>query len=294
MFRHIELIIKSRTTNAPEKQYNYWLRNLWVANTKRTITTNTHIPKAGLGASIIIGGSISAFFLNKLLIPVQTADKKDGKEPPLKTIFLKYASIDKNGEKYMTAEDFVRCVLPKEDGKSEEVAPVDVEKLKVLFKVADADTRGLLSYPEFLLFLTMLSKPEAEYKIAFQIFDRDGDGFITRDEFKQVLESSTDQELGEFDVNSEWLKRFFGKAGNEKLSYYEFTQVLAGLQNEISRQQFSKYDKSGRGFISTSDMTTLITKFRNIISTETRSRIESLVKRRYPQGKSKFCRIYGF
>lgn len=41
----------------------------------------------------------------------------------------------------------------------------------ILFKVADSNKRGLVSWDDFNVFQTLLKRPDADYWIAFQYFD---------------------------------------------------------------------------------------------------------------------------
>ena len=58
----------------------------------------------------------------------------------------------------------------------------DIDRVKMFFKMADTDNSGALDFAEYSTFLTLLSKPEAEFEIAFQLFDLNGDGLIERRE----------------------------------------------------------------------------------------------------------------
>ncbi|KAG0020269.1 mitochondrial aspartate-glutamate transporter agc1, partial [Entomortierella chlamydospora] len=57
-----------------------------------------------------------------------------------KRAFQKFASIEKNGEKFMTKEDFVDAIAPDEDYKR-----VQRSQYGVLFNVADQSKNGVLS-----------------------------------------------------------------------------------------------------------------------------------------------------
>jgi len=41
----------------------------------------------------------------------------------------------------------------------------------MLFRVADASKRGLVSWEDFTVFETLLKRPDADHWIAFQYFD---------------------------------------------------------------------------------------------------------------------------
>jgi len=117
-----------------------------------------------------------------------------------------------------------------------------------LFHMADVDRSGLISFDEYLKFENIINKPDAEYMLAFQIFDRDGNGYISRDDFKRVISTSFLDSKIPFDFNCELMRLYFGK-GNNELSYAHFTQLLKDLQQERIKQEFKFYDKEGTGYI---------------------------------------------
>ncbi len=55
--------------------------------------------------------------------------------------------------------------------------------------------------------------------------------------------------IGSFNFGAEWVDRYFGKSGEIKLPYADFTQVLKGLGTERWRQAFTAFDKERKGFI---------------------------------------------
>ena len=66
----------------------------------------------------------------------------------------------------------------------------------------DADGSGSIQFPEFLLMMakkTSELNAEDEIREAFHVFDRDGNGYISRNEFSAVLlnigEKITDEEM---------------------------------------------------------------------------------------------------
>ncbi len=57
-----------------------------------------------------------------------------------KRIFNRFASVEKNGQKFMTRDDFVSAIAPGEDYKR-----LQRSQYGVLFDVADQGRHGLLS-----------------------------------------------------------------------------------------------------------------------------------------------------
>ena len=48
------------------------------------------------------------------------------------------------------------------------------------------DTAGVISYTEYLFLLSVLTKPKNGFKIAFNMFDRDGNAQVDKQEFLVV------------------------------------------------------------------------------------------------------------
>lgn len=92
----------------------------------------------------------------------------------LQEIFNKYASAEKNGEKFMTADDFIRKFLGLFDN-----ANYNKDSVRLLASILDTDKDGLISYPEFQAFEGMLCFPDALYKTAFRLFDVNGNGVVS-------------------------------------------------------------------------------------------------------------------
>ncbi|KAF4805215.1 hypothetical protein TURU_001736 [Turdus rufiventris] len=87
---------------------------------------------------------------------------------------VKYASVEKDGEHYMTPEDFVQKYLglhtdPRHNPKT----------VQLLAGVADQTKDGLISFQEFVAFESVLCTPDAIFIVAFQLFDRNGNGEVT-------------------------------------------------------------------------------------------------------------------
>ncbi|KAG8778339.1 mitochondrial aspartate-glutamate transporter agc1 [Ceratobasidium sp. 428] len=161
-----------------------------------------------------------------------------------KRSFDSYAK-DVNGQKFLDKESFINAIAPKED-----FSRIHRDQFGILFRVADSARRGLVSWDDFVVFETMLKRPDADYWIAFQYFDVDSSGTITFDEFKNVFSANLGPDSIPFDFNCDWVKLYLGKRdGEHVLGYHEFTQLMKGLQGERLRQAFKYFDSNQDGFI---------------------------------------------
>ncbi|KAI9146493.1 mitochondrial carrier domain-containing protein [Paraphysoderma sedebokerense] len=161
----------------------------------------------------------------------------------LRRLFERHASVTIENQKYLNENDFIAAIVHDEDSK------IKKEQYALLFKIADRKNRGLVSWTEFLVFEDILSKPDAEYELAFKLFDPTGKGTVNFGQFRKILEESTALPI---DFSSDWFKLFFGKDidDSKEIKYEEFTELLKGLQGERIRQEFRHYDRDGTGQIS--------------------------------------------
>lgn len=75
----------------------------------------------------------------------------------------------------MSGEDFVQRFLglfPPADAANQ-------ESVQLLAGIVDTSKDGLISFAEFQAFEGLLCVPDALYKTAFQLFDTNGNGWVT-------------------------------------------------------------------------------------------------------------------
>uniref|UniRef100_A0A493U0H9 Solute carrier family 25 member 13 n=1 Tax=Anas platyrhynchos platyrhynchos TaxID=8840 RepID=A0A493U0H9_ANAPP len=154
----------------------------------------------------------------------------------LKTIFLKYASVEKNGEFFMSPNDFVtRYLKIIGDGVP------NANTVQLLAGVVDQTKDGLISFQEFVAFESVLCAPDALFIVAFQLFDKTGKGEVTFEDAKQVFGQTTIHQHIPFNWNSEFVQLHFGKDRKRHLTYAEFTQFLLAAGGTTSHQVSFSY-----------------------------------------------------
>ena len=105
-------------------------------------------------------------------------------------------------------------------------APADYD-YKDMIKDSDMYGNGTINFPDFLQIMSQqpqgLKLNEVEINDIFRVFDEDGDGFITGDEIKHVMntygdiltEEQINKMMSEADIN-----------GNGKIDYEEFAKMM--------------------------------------------------------------------
>ncbi|XP_064361085.1 calcium uptake protein 2, mitochondrial isoform X1 [Dromaius novaehollandiae] len=183
--------------------------------------------------------------------------------------FMHFASLEYEGEYYMTPRDFLFSVMfdqverkasaKKLTKKEVDAALANVTKAKpgpTFFR--ELGDKGLISYAEYLFLLTILTKPQTGFQIAFKMLDIDGNEQVEKKEFfklQRIIGKQDDlktagnetifqgAELEGSGVNTMLLVHFFGREGKEKLHYSEFFRFMENLQTEVQEMEFIQFSK---------------------------------------------------
>ncbi|KAI3443919.1 hypothetical protein Pfo_000584 [Paulownia fortunei] len=201
------------------------------------------------------------------------------RSPPEK-VFEYFASFKTpSGEVYMTPADLMRAVVPVFPPSEADAVRGGYLKGELVtselhcspskfFMLFDTDNDGLISFPEYIFFVTILSIPESSFSVAFKMFDIDNDGGIDKQEFKKVMSLMRTQnrqgashrdgkriglKVSGSVENGGLLEYFFGKDGKERLDHDKFVQFLRDLHDEMLRLEFAHYDFKSQGTISAKD-----------------------------------------
>jgi len=160
--------------------------------------------------------------------------------------FERYAQRQPDGEVALTESAFVDAITPE----GEDYHKIKREQYAILFFVADRRRRGTVNFQDWMAFENLLAKPDAEYDIAFRLFDLDGTGTVSYDTFQKVFSGKQGGEGIPFNWNCDWATLYVGASKSRHgLDYTQFSQMLRGLTGERVRQAFHFFDKNRDGFI---------------------------------------------
>jgi solute carrier family 25 aspartate/glutamate transporter 12/13 len=133
------------------------------------------------------------------------------------------------------------------------------EQYAILFRVADRRRAGKINMFDWGTFENLLAKPDAEYEIAFRLFDLEGTGTVKYEDLKKLYKMNKGPDSIPFDWDCEWATLYSGgKKRRHDLTYPQFSQMLRGLQGERIRQAFHHFDKDGDGYIEPEDFQRII------------------------------------
>lgn len=116
-----------------------------------------------------------------------------------------------------------------------------------------------MSLADWGTFENLLAKPDAEYEIAFRLFDIKGTGSVAFEDFQRLYNLNKGDDTIPFDWNSGWASLYIGgKSRRHAMTYPQFAQMLRGLQGERVRQAFHHFDQDADGYIEPEDFQRII------------------------------------
>ncbi|KAL8971819.1 MAG: hypothetical protein Q9183_000864 [Haloplaca sp. 2 TL-2023] len=162
---------------------------------------------------------------------------------------------EETGELYMSQEEFVDAIAPAH----EDYHKIRREQYGILFQIADRRKTGRITLHDWGAFENLLAKPDAEYEIAFRLFDENGTGTIKYEDFQKLYNQNKGDDTIPFDWDCEWASLYIGgRKRRHDMTYPQFSQMLRGLQGERIRQAFHIFDKDSDGYIDPEDFQRII------------------------------------
>ncbi|XP_067993610.1 calcium uptake protein 3, mitochondrial isoform X8 [Melanerpes formicivorus] len=216
---------------------------------------------------------------------------------PREQRFRRFASLEFEGQLYMTPYDFIQAVTSDEPKRTKKWRSLSKQELnQILMETPpvwkgssklfrNLNEKGVISYTEYLFLLCILTKPHAGFRIAFNMFDTDGNEMVDKKEFlvlqeifrkkNEKRERKGDEEkralLRADDIASSLsdttlLVHFFGKKGKAELNFEDFYRFMDNLQTEVLEIEFLSYS-NGMNTISEEDFAHILLRYTNVENT---------------------------
>ncbi|XP_053921086.1 calcium uptake protein 3, mitochondrial isoform X4 [Cuculus canorus] len=216
---------------------------------------------------------------------------------PREQRFRRFASLEFEGQLYMTPYDFIQAVTSDEPKRAKKWRSLSRQELNhILMETPpvwkgssklfrNLNEKGVISYTEYLFLLCILTKPHAGFRIAFNMFDTDGNEMVDKKEFlvlqeifrkkNEKREKKGDEEkramLRADDISSSLsdttlLVHFFGKKGKAELNFEDFYRFMDNLQTEVLEIEFLSYS-NGMNTISEEDFAHILLRYTNVENT---------------------------
>ncbi|XP_063870256.1 calcium uptake protein 3, mitochondrial-like isoform X6 [Scylla paramamosain] len=238
--------------------------------------------------------------------------------------FIKFSSVEYQGQLYMSPQDFIESVTdsePRPRLKRRMLSERDLEQFAQETPALSKGSpdmfrtifdKGIISYTEYLFLLSILTKPQTGFRIAFNMFDTDGNERVDKEEFlvlekifstarrdrlNRALEGAVkandagaDDEVVLEDelqkshvVDTTLLLHFFGRKGKQDLKFEEFKMFMENLQTEVLEIEFNEFSK-GLPAITELDFAKILLRYTYLQSDQYEMYLERLLDR-IPEGK---------
>ncbi|XP_051505880.1 calcium uptake protein 3, mitochondrial-like isoform X3 [Myxocyprinus asiaticus] len=206
--------------------------------------------------------------------------------------FRLFSSLEYEGQLYMTPLDFIESITmiePKKKRFWRSLSKQDLDKIlsdtppvwkgsSRLFR--NLRERGIIAYTEYLFLLCILTKPHAGFKIAFNMFDADGNEMVDKREFmvlEEIFRKKNEKRKergGDTDslsllhepenvTDTTLLVHFFGRKGKSELNFDDFYRFMDNLQTEVLEIEFLSYTK-GMTTISEEDFASILLRYTTV------------------------------
>ncbi|XP_064829437.1 calcium uptake protein 3, mitochondrial isoform X3 [Oncorhynchus masou masou] len=311
------LISTSTNFSSTSGRFVFWKQTPKRTNTFKRIATGVCIATgAGFASYYNVQNTLSNQIDNGLLIALpevsatdkaKTFDLDDGDVymSSHEARFRLFSSVEYEGQLYMTPLNFIESVTMGEPKKKRIWKSLTKQELEQML----ADTppvfkgsstlfrnlrhRGIIGYTEYLFLLCILTKPHSGFKIAFNMFDADGNKMVDKREFlvlEEIFrkkkdrkeaddgaprsdklnlqlygnrESRAQRNIDENMTDTTLLVHFFGKKGKAELGFDDFYRFMDNLQTEVLEIEFLSYSK-GLPIISEEDFAHILLRFTNV------------------------------
>ncbi|KAM5173917.1 calcium uptake protein 3, mitochondrial isoform 3-T4 [Callospermophilus lateralis] len=224
--------------------------------------------------------------------------------------FRLFASIECEGQLFMTPYDFILAVTTDEPKFAKTWKSLSKQELNQMLSETppvwkgssklfrNLKERGVISYTEYLFLLCILTKPHAGFRIAFNMFDTDGNEMVDKKEFlvlqeifrkkNEKRETKGDEEkramlrlqlygyhsptnsraddITSLVADTTLLVHFFGKKGKAELNFEDFYRFMDNLQTEVLEIEFLSYS-NGMNTISEEDFAHILLRYTNVENT---------------------------
>ncbi|XP_041930985.1 calcium uptake protein 3, mitochondrial isoform X1 [Alosa sapidissima] len=205
--------------------------------------------------------------------------------------FRLFSTVECEGQLYMTPLNFLEAVtisLPKNKKFCKSISREDLEKMlsstppvgkgsPKLFR--DIHDKGVITYTEYLFLLCILTKPRNGFKLAFKMFDADGNEIVDKKEFlvlEDIFHKKADRKARREEsdtvaqlpvkskmTNTTLLVHFFGEDGKGTLNFDDFYSFMDNLQAEVLEIEFLSYSK-GLPTISVEDFAQVLLRYTTV------------------------------
>lgn len=170
----------------------------------------------------------------------------------LRESFSAKASIEYNGEYFMTGRDFLEAWISDEFYEKSKTELYDSEYQTMINSIKVPcepsfnmlfTTTSLISYPDYVFLRSILYRPDDLSVKSFKMLDLDQNGFISLDEYYSLCKMFTKNDEGDPSKHLKTTLRvlLFEQDDNGKITAEKFHHLLKDVQTNCLKAEFNKF-----------------------------------------------------
>ncbi|XP_050545183.1 calcium uptake protein 3, mitochondrial isoform X2 [Daktulosphaira vitifoliae] len=168
--------------------------------------------------------------------------------------FIKFASVEYDGQIYMTPQDFLESFVdeqPRDRLKRHILSENELEEIRNKIPTLKKGSsqlfrtlrdKGIISYTEYLFLLSVLTKPQSGFRIAFNMFDTDSNKKVDKNEFLVITRLLAGKPAIRIDLNKqakEIMEKVFSQSWKDKhgLNNQKLDSTLIDVEDFVDDAQ---------------------------------------------------------
>ena len=174
------------------------------------------------------------------------------KSSKLRENFSAKASIEYNGEFFMTGRDFLEAWISDDYYQKEKIELYDSEYEQLINSVKVSDepsfdmlfaATALISYPDYVFLRSILQRPDDLSVKSFKMLDLDMNGYISLDEYYSLCRMFTKNDEGDPKKHLKTTLRvlLFDHTDEDKITLHKFEQLLKDVQTNCLKAEFNRF-----------------------------------------------------
>ena len=213
-------------------------------------------------------------------------------------VFQYFASID---NEFMKIEDFIKSLIPYnvKDHVTRNTK-INIPSNSSLL-LADLNKDGLISFDEYIFYLSLLTLPSRSLKSAFHLFDKNHNNAVDEEELQDMLATFARKNAGFISrmgiqqqatnaTSFSLIKHLFGD--KETVQFKEFEQFVKLLKTDLLKIEFDMYSNN-KGSINIKDFAYILTNYAHPkVQVELGDRINKLPPCNYAMNLNEFLSFH--
>ncbi|CAL4091277.1 unnamed protein product, partial [Meganyctiphanes norvegica] len=249
-------------------RYGHCVRTFTTENASKQALKNQRLCLYGIGAATGLFCGLKWLEKNAIVEAARPRRRTQQEEAALRGLklnhrerrFIKFSSVEYSGQLYMTPQDFIESVTDSEPRTRVRRRVLRDKDLEAFHQETPALNKGsptmfrtvydkgIISYTEYLFLLSILTKPQTGFRIAFNMFDTDGNERVDKNEFLVLTRLLAKSVVRDFDL---WVSHEVKHSHHKEISEKNLSDTREVLEKIFSEARRDRLNRALEGIVKT-------------------------------------------